>query len=264
MTTALADLCGLLVDLDGVVYEGDRPLPGVSTFFPFLREIGLPFLLTTNNSTLRPRQYVEKLARMDVVVSEDEVLGSAGATAQYLLRTAAPGTRVFVIGEDGLRTAILEAGFELSERDVEYVVVGLDRELTYEKLTLAVRHVLGGAAFIGSNPDTTLPMPDGVIPGAGSFHAAIRAATGVAPVVIGKPEPTLLLMGTERLGCAPAEAAILGDRLDTDIVGGSRAGLTTIMVLTGVSKPEDVERSPIKPDYVFEDLPAVQAALAAR
>ena len=198
---------------------------------------------------------------MGIVVAEDEVLGSAGATAQYLRHTAPPGARVFVIGEDGLRSAIAEAGFELADDEVQFVVVGLDRSLDYRKLTLAVRHVGGGAAFIGSNPDTTLPMPDGVIPGAGSFHAAIRAATGVAPLVIGKPEPTMFLMGTERLGGAPHEVAMIGDRLDTDIVGGSRAGLVTIMVLTGVSTAADVERSPIKPDFLFPDLPSVQAAL---
>ena len=252
---------GLLIDLDGVVYEGDRILPGAPELFRFLRERGLPLLLITNNSTLRPAQYVAKLARMDIQVAEREVLGSAEATAQYLRRAAQPGACVYVIGEGGLKSAIEEAGFELAESDVEYVVVGLDRELDYRKLTLAVRLVKAGAAFIGPNPDTTLPMPDGVIPGAGSFQAAIRAATGVQALVIGKPEPTMFLMGAERLGLPPAEVAMLGDRLDTDIVGAKRAGLSALLVLTGVSRLEDVERSPEKPDRVFADLAAVQAAL---
>ena len=253
----------LLIDLDGVVYEGERVLPGAAEFFRFLRARGLPFLLITNNSTLRPAEYVEKLARMDIQVAEREVLGSAEATAQYLRRAAEPGTRVYVIGEGGLKSAIEEAGFELAESDVAYVVVGLDRELDYRKLTLAVRLVIAGAAFIGPNPDTTLPMHDGIIPGAGSFQAAIRAATGVQALVIGKPEPTMFLMGAERLGLLPAEVAMLGDRLDTDIVGAKRAGLSALMVLTGVSRVEDVERSPEKPDFVFADLPAVQAAIEA-
>lgn len=239
---SLADVRGLLVDLDGVVWEGDRVLSGAPAFFRFLRRVGMPFRLITNNSTLRPDQYVAKLARMDIDVAPDEVLGSAGATARYLQQTARPGARVFVIGEDGLRSAVAEAGFELADRDVEYVVVGLDRELDYRKLTLAVRHVRAGATFIGSNPDTTLPVPEGVIPGAGAFHAAIAAATGVAPLVIGKPEPTMLRMGTELLGLAPDAVAVVGDRLDTDIVGGSRAGLATILVLTGVSKLLDLDR----------------------
>jgi 4-nitrophenyl phosphatase len=257
----LASVRALLVDLDGVVYHGDRPIPGAADFFQSVRRAGPPFLLITNNSTLGPSQYVEKLAQMGIDVAEDEVLGSAAATAQYLGHAAPAGARVFVVGEDGLRSAIVEAGFELADRDVQFVVVGLDRELDYAKLTRAVRLVSEGAAFVGPNPDTTLPMPDGIIPGAGALHAAITAATGVTPLVIGKPEPTLLLMGIERLGCAPADAAIIGDRLDTDIVGGSRAGLTTILVLTGVSTREDVARSPLKPDFVFDDLSAVGRAL---
>ncbi len=262
MNEMLASLRGLLVDLDGVVYEGDRVLPGAPEFFRFLRETGRPFLLTTNNSTLRPAQYAAKLAAMGIEVGEREVLGSAGATAQYLRSTAPPGARVFAIGEEGLLSAIGEAGFELADRDAEYVVVGLDRQLTYDKLTRAVRLVRAGATFIGSNPDTTLPMPDGVIPGAGSFHAAIFAATGVKPLVIGKPEPTMLVMGAERLGCEPDEAAIVGDRLDTDIVGGSRAGLHTILVLTGVSTLQDAERAAVRPELVVRDLPALQEALS--
>jgi 4-nitrophenyl phosphatase len=261
-SAALARLRGLLIDLDGVVYEGDRRLPGAAEFFRFLRAAALPFRLITNNSTLRPDQYVEKLERMDIRIGADEVLGSAGATARYLVHAAPPGARVFVIGEGGLRSAIADVGFVLAEDDVEYVV-GLDRALDYRKLTLAVRHVRAGAAFVGSNPDTTLPMPDGVIPGAGAFQAAIQAATGVAPLVIGKPEPTMFLMGAESLGYPPREVAIVGDRLDTDIVGGSRAGLMTVLVLTGVSTRDELERAAIKPALVFPDLPALRAALVA-
>ncbi|MCC6176965.1 MAG: HAD family hydrolase [Chloroflexi bacterium] len=252
---------GLLVDLDGVVYHGDRVIPDAPAFFRFLRKRGIPFLMTTNNSTLRPRQYVEKLARMDIEVTDDEVLGSAGATASYVAQHAWPGARVFAIGEEGLLSALEEAGLVLAESDVEYVVVGLDRRLDYRQLTLAVRLVAGGARFIGSNPDTTLPLEDGIIPGAGAFHAAITAATGVRPTVIGKPESTMLLLGCERLSLAPKEVAIIGDRLDTDIVGGLRAGLRTLLVLTGVSTLEDVDRSDVKPEAVFADLSELQAAL---
>jgi 4-nitrophenyl phosphatase len=190
------------------------------------------------------------------------VLASADATASYLSQQAPAGTRVYVIGEEGLKSSIEAAGLILDESDVRYVVVGLDRELTYQKLTQAVRLIRAGAAFVGPNPDTTLPTDDGVIPGAGSFQAAITAATGVRPLIIGKPEPTMLLIGCERLGTAPAETAIIGDRLDTDIVGGRRAGLQTLLVLTGVSTLEDVDRSDVKPDAIFDDLPELQAALA--
>lgn len=254
---------GLLIDLDGVVYEGDRVLPGAAAFFRFLRDRALPFLLITNNSTLRPAQYVEKLARMEIEVTEAEVLGSAEATAGYLRDNAPPGARVYVIGEGGLKLAIADAGFELVESNVEYVVVGLDRELDYRKLTLAVRLVRAGARFIGPNPDTTLPMPEGVIPGAGSFQALIHAATGVRATVIGKPEPTMFLMGAARLGLAPSQVAMVGDRLDTDIVGAKRAGVTALMVLTGVSRTEDIEASSEKPDRIFAQLANVQAAITA-
>jgi len=253
----------MLVDLDGVVYHGDTVVPGAPPFFRYLRLRGIPFLLTTNNSTLGPRQYVEKLAAMDIEVAESEVLGSADATASYLAQQAPLGTRVYVIGEAGLKNSIEAAGFVLAEADVRYVVVGLDRDLTYRKLTQAVRLVRAGATFIGPNPDTTLPTDDGVIPGAGSFQAAITAASGVKPLIIGKPEPTMLLIGCERLGLTPAETAIIGDRLDTDIVGGARAGLQTLLVLTGVSTLADIERSDVKPDHVFDDLPGLQTAIEA-
>src|SRR5262249_3675924 len=145
----------------------------------------------------------------------------------------------------------------------QFVVVGLDRQLTYQKLTTAVRLVRGGAAFVGPNPDTTLPTDDGIIPGAGSFQAAITAASGVKPLVIGQPEPAMLLIGCQRLGTSPADTAIIGDRLDTDIVGGYRAGLQTLLVLTGVSTRAEAEQVEVKPDWVFQDLPALQAAIEA-
>ena len=200
---------------------------------------------------------------MDIEVAESEVLASADATASYLRQQAPEGTRVYVIGESGLKKSIEAVGLTLGESDAGYVVVGLDRDLNYQKLTTAVRLLRAGAAFVGPNPDTTLPVDDGIIPGAGSFHALLTAATGVRPLIIGKPEPTMLVIGAERLGLAPAETAIIGDRLDTDIVGGARAGLQTILVLTGVSTRAEAAASEVKPDWVFEDLPALQAAIQA-
>ena len=252
---------GFLVDLDGVVYHGDRVIPGAPPFFRFLRSRGIPFLLTTNNSTLLPSQYVEKVARMDIEVAESEVLASADATASYLQQQAPNGARVYVIGESGLKDSIEAVGLTLADSDVQFVVVGLDRDLTYQKLTTAVRLLRAGAAFVGPNPDTTLPTDDGIIPGAGSFQALLTAATGAKPLIIGKPEPTMLVLGSQRLGLAPADAAIIGDRLDTDIVGGFRAGLKTILVLTGVSTRADAAAVEVKPDWIFEDLPSLQAAI---
>lgn len=254
---------GFLVDLDGVVYHGDRVIPSAPGFFRYLRERQIPFLLTTNNSTLGPPEYVTKLARMDIEVAESEVLASADATASYLKQQAPDGGRVYVIGESGLKSAIEVAGFTLAESDAQFVVVGLDRQLTYQKLTTAVRLVRGGAAFVGPNPDTTLPTDDGIIPGAGSFQAAITAASGIRPTIIGKPEPTMLLIGCQRIGTSPADTAIIGDRLDTDIVGGYRAGLKTILVLTGVSTRAEAAAVEVRPDWIFEDLPALQDAVEA-
>ncbi|MFN8522510.1 MAG: HAD-IIA family hydrolase [Chloroflexota bacterium] len=260
--TLPSDIRGLLLDLDGVVYHGDIVIPQAPPFFRFLRERGIPFLLTTNNSTMSSADYVQKLERMDIHVHDYEVLGSAEATGLYLQQQSSPGARAFVIGESGLRNAVEKAGLILAETDVEYVIVGLDRQVDYRKLTLAVNLVRGGATFIGPNPDTTLPMPVGVIPGAGSFQALITAASGRKPTIIGKPEPTMLAMGADRLSLPVAQVAMVGDRLDTDVLGANRAGMPCIMVLTGVSSRADLTTSPAQPGLVLEDLAELQALLA--
>ena len=251
----LAQLRGFLIDLDGVVYTGSEVVPSAPSFFQLLREMALPFLLTTNNSSRRADQFAARLADMGISVRPEEVLTSAQATAEFLATTAPLGSPVFVIGEVGLRTSLEAQGFRLvDDASAKYVVVGLDRGFNYQKLTVAIRAVLNGAQFIGPNPDPSLPMEDGLSPGAGAFQAAITAATGVQPIIIGKPEPTMLTIGLRLLGCASQEAAMIGDRLDTDIVGGKRAGMATILVLSGVATADLAAASPIKPDYVLRDL----------
>lgn len=261
MTQPLEGIRGLLIDLDGVVYQGHEVIPGAPAFFQRLRESGWPFLAITNNSSATTQQFADRLTIMGIPTAPSEVLTSAIATGEYLQRLAPAGGRAFVIGETGLRQSVESVGFTLTESDPEFVIVGLDRSFDYHKLTVAIRAVLQGAVFIGSNPDTTLPAEDGVIPGAGSFQAAIRAATGVTPTVIGKPQPTLISMALERLGLAPREAALIGDRLDTDILGGQRAGVATILVLTGISTRADLGDSDIQPTLVAENLDEVAAAL---
>ena len=252
---ALQELRGFLIDLDGVVYTGTEVVPGAPDFFELLRERETPFLLITNNSTRRAVQFAAGLGEMGIPVRPEEVLTSAEATAEFLAGSAPPGARAYVIGEQGLRSSLEARGFILvDDAGADYVVVGLDRGFDYRKLTIAMRAVLGGAQFVGSNPDVSLPMEDGLCPGAGAFQAAISAATGVRPLIIGKPEPTMLSIGLRMLDCAPQEAAIVGDRLDTDIVGGQRAGMVTILVLSGVVSAEVAAGSPIKPDYVLADL----------
>jgi 4-nitrophenyl phosphatase len=253
--TPLEQLRGFLIDLDGVVYTGSQVLPGAPEFFTLLRELSVPFLLITNNSSRRADQFAAMLEVMGIPVRPEEILTSAQATAQFLATSAPNGSRAYVIGEDGLRSSLEAHGFVLVDGpEAEYVVVGLDRQFDYRKLTTAIRAVLGGARFVGPNPDTTLPLEDGLSPGAGAFQAAISAATGIRPTIVGKPEPTMLSIGLRLLDCAPHEAAIVGDRLDTDVLGGQRAGMVTILVLTGVSNPEAVAVSQIKPDYVVRSL----------
>jgi 4-nitrophenyl phosphatase len=260
----LRQLRGFLIDLDGVVYTGSEVIPGAPQFFGVLRRLDLPFKLITNNSSRRAEQFAERLAGMDIQVAPQEILTSAWATAEVLADSAPPGSRAFVIGEEGLRSCLEARGFRLvNDERADYVVVGLDRGFNYAKLTTAIRAVLNGARFVGPNPDTTLPMEDGLSPGAGSVQAAITAATGVQPLIIGKPEPTMLQLGLRQLGCEAAQAAMVGDRLDTDVVGGQRAGMVTILVLSGVVSAEVAAGSPIKPDYVLADLAELGEKLTA-
>lgn len=255
MALPLADLRGFLIDLDGVVYTGSEVIPGGPEFFRLLRRLKLPFLLITNNSSRRADQFAARLAGMGIAVEESEILTSAQATADYLAERAAPGRRAFVIGEEGLRSCLEARGFRLVEDpDADYVVVGLDRGFDYAKLTTAIRAIARGARFVGPNPDVSLPVEDGLAPGAGAFQAAIKACTGVEPLIVGKPELPMLEMGIKRLGRPPTRTAMIGDRLDTDIAGGLRAGMATILVLSGIETAETAAASPIRPDYVLRDL----------
>ncbi len=251
----LAHIRYLLVDMDGVLYRGSMPLPGAATLLDWLRRQGIAFLFLTNNSTRTPQQHVHKLAEMGIAAGPEQVLTSSLATRAYLERRAARGTPVYLIGQRGLEEAMLADGyFVLDDRAPRYVVVGLDTGLTYDKLRRACLLIRGGATFIGTNPDRTFPSPEGITPGCGSILAALQAATDVSPTVIGKPERWLMEEGMRRLGADPDQTAVLGDRLDTDIAGGRRLGLTTLMVLTGVHGLRDLDSSPVQPDAVFADL----------
>jgi 4-nitrophenyl phosphatase len=261
MPTALRDLRALIIDMDGVLWHGEVPLPGLTDFFAVLRARGLRFVLATNNASRTPQQYVAKLARMGVTVAGEEILTSALAAASYLKEVAAPGARVYVIGEDGLREALAGAGFTLCDGEAEYVVVGMDHGLTWHKLAQATLNIRAGAVFIGANPDLTLPTERGVVHGNGAILVALQAASGVAPIIMGKPEPRLYRQALARLGTAAACTAALGDRLETDILGAARAGLPAIFVLSGVSTRAELAASPYQPDWVFEGIEELTEAL---
>lgn len=260
-TRLLQRIRTFLVDLDGVVYTGNTPIPGAAAFFEFLSQTGRRFQCITNNSTLTAAQYVAKLAAMNIPVDETQVLTSPQATAVYLGERLGPGARIFPIGEEGLARALLDAGFRLVDHDPDAVVCGLDRRLTYDRLAGACFAIRAGAPFVATNPDLALPTERGFLPGNGATIAYLHAATGIAPVVIGKPEATMLRIAMERSAARPEETAIVGDGLLTDMHAGERAGVTRILVLTGVTSRADLDTPPMPPDFIFDDLPALQAAL---
>jgi 4-nitrophenyl phosphatase len=248
---------GLLIDLDGVVYTGHQAIPGAAGFLAAARQRGFPFLLVTNNSTTAPEQVAERLVGVHIDVRPEEILTSAEAAMAHVRSSSPDAARVLVVGEAGLRRAAARHGLEVVEDgEADWVVAGLDRTFDYEKLTRATRAIRAGARFLASNTDALLPVEGGaVLPGAGSIVAAIRAATGVEPVVVGKPEPALFQHGLGKLGgLKPSEAAMVGDRLDTDIDGARAAGLRTILVLSGMTTRGLLATTTLQPDAVVADL----------
>ncbi|MFQ5859784.1 MAG: HAD-IIA family hydrolase [Anaerolineae bacterium] len=260
MSVSLRTIKAFVIDMDGVLYRGQARLPGARAFLLALQREDVPYVLLTNNSTLTVAQYVEKLRRMDIEVAPERILTSAVATALYLAGRAEPGTPMYMIGMDGLEEALREQGFVLTDGNPEYVVVGLDTDATYQALSTATLAIRDGAAFIGTNPDPTLPTERGLEPGAGAILAAIEAATGVQPQIIGKPQPGAFEVALRRLNTRPGETAMLGDRMETDVVGGARAGLRTILVLTGATSRDDLANAEVEPDWVFDRLEQVLAA----
>jgi 4-nitrophenyl phosphatase len=244
----------LLIDMDGVLWRGDEPLPGLERFFAFLRRHDVAFTLATNNASRTPEQYAAKLASFGVEVPLETILTSSLVVAAYLSDIAPSGSRVSIIGEDGLAQALKDRGFSLSDDDASYVVVGWDRELTWEELTTASLLIHHGAAFIGTNPDVTFPTERGPAPGNGAILAALEAATGVSPTVTGKPEPRMYEEALRRMEATPETTAMIGDRIDTDIAGAANVGLTTVLTLSGITQPEDLGTSSIKPDLVCKDI----------
>jgi 4-nitrophenyl phosphatase len=250
----------LITDMDGVLWRGQEPLPGLVEFFRFLRSANIRFVCATNNATTLAAKLAERLQGWGADVTPDEIVTSSTATADYLATILPPGSRLYVIGMEGLRAPLRECGFELVEGDVAAaakvaaVVVGVDWNVTYNHFKQAALLIRGGAKFIGTNGDRTFPTPEGIIPGNGSLLALIETATDVKPIVIGKPEPVLYEMSLKRMDARPDQTLVLGDRLETDILGAVRLNLKSALVLSGVTTREELARSDYQPDWVFDDL----------
>jgi 5'-nucleotidase len=249
-----------LMDMDGVLVREDQPIPGADQFVARLRERGLPFLVLTNNSMFTRRDLAARLAANGLNVPEEAIWTSALATARFL-EDQRPNGSAFVIGEAGLTTALHDAGYTLTERTPDYVVLGETRTYSFERITRAIRLIEGGARFIATNPDPIGPTPDGPVPATGSVAALISRATGVDPYFIGKPNPLMMRSALNAIDAHSETAAIVGDRMNTDVVSGLEAGMETVLVLTGVTTREEAERYPYRAsrivDSVAELLPAI-------
>jgi 4-nitrophenyl phosphatase len=256
-----------IFDMDGVLYRGRDVLPGVQELLDALTLRERKFMMATNNSMSTPEAYERRLAEMGLEVPASAVITSALATHDYLLRTLPEGSGIYVIGMPALREQLFSDGVfhpvQYGEEQPAAVVIGLDLTFTYEKLKAAHEALQQGARFIATNADTTLPTESGLVPGAGSIVAALAAASGRQPVVIGKPETPMLEMAMLRMGVRPEETVMVGDRLDTDVLAGERAGMLTVLVLTGVSSRDDLAEAEALPDMIVSDLPSLVEALTA-
>jgi NagD protein len=248
-----------VIDMDGVVYHGHQLIPGAAEFVDRLRAGGHRFLFLTNNSQWTPRDLRHRLDQIGITVDESAFHTSALATADFLQQQKPNGT-AYVIGGAGVTNALYGVGYTLTERNPDYVVVGDTRSYDFEKIERAIRLVLGGARFIATNVDMTGPSETGIQPACGALVAPIELATGKKPYFIGKPNPLMMRTALRKLGAHSAESFMVGDRMDTDILGGTEAGMKTILVLSGVSTLETVEQYPYRPNYIFEDVGCIPVA----
>ena len=242
-----------LMDMDGVLVREQYAIPGAAEFLSRLEERGTPFMVLTNNSMYTRRDLAARLRRSGLEVPEESIWTSALATATFL-EDQRPGGSAFVIGEVGLTTALHESGYTLTESDPDYVVLGETRTYSFERITEAIRLIGAGARFIATNPDNIGPSLDGPLPATGSYAALISRATGVAPYFVGKPNPLMMRSALNALDAHSEHTAMIGDRMDTDVVSGLEAGLEAILVLTGVTSRAEAERHPYRPSRIVESV----------
>ena len=253
-----SNIKALIIDMDGVIWKGDAPIGDLPATFNRIRERGLKFVFATNNGTKTPEEYKQKLAELGVEIETSQMVTSAQGIAFLLAQKFPHGTKIFIIGEDGVRTALEEKGFEVltveNAAQAQVFVMGIDRGINFQKVAEATLLVRAGVPFYTTNADKTFPTPRGEIPGSGSWLSVITSATGVEPIVAGKPFPYLMELSLEKLGTKKEETLVVGDRLETDIAAGQSVGCPTALVLSGVSTKEQADKWEQKIEFIADDL----------
>ena len=247
-----------ICDMDGVIYHGNRLIPHVNEFIDWLEKNGKQFLFLTNGSGRSPRELAQKLERMGLHVGQEHFYTSAQATASFL-ESQCEGGSVYVIGEPGLTYALYEAGFSMNDVNPDYVVFGATTSLNYEQIQKAARLVMGGAKLIGTNSDLTDPSEDGIIPACRALISPIEMATGRKAYFVGKPNPLMMRHAVKKLGCHRTDAILIGDRMDTDIIAGIETEIDTVLVLSGVTGMNDLEKFPYRPKYILNHVGEIAA-----
>ena len=245
-----------LMDMDGVLVRGRTAIPGAGEFVARLTAQNIPYLVLTNNPIYTPRDLAHRLQTAGLHVPEDRIFTSALATARFL-DAQLPDAKAYVIGESGLTDAIHSVGYVITDHDPDYVVLGETHGYNYTNITKAVRLISAGARFVATNPDASGPSEEGIVPACGAMAALIERATGVAPFFVGKPNPLMMRSALNYLGVHSEDTVMIGDRMDTDIISGVNSGMETILVLTGVTRRDEVERYPYRPTHVAESIAEV-------
>jgi NagD protein len=251
--TRKREIRSYLMDMDGVLIREDHAIPGADAFIAGLREKQIPFLVLTNNSIYTTRDLSARLRAFGIDIGEDDIWTSALATARFL-DDQRPGGTAYVIGEAGLSTALHAAGYTMTDADPDYVVLGETRTYSFERITQAIRLIEGGARFIATNPDVTGPSLQGPLPATGAVAALITKATGVEPYFVGKPNPLMMRSALNAIDAHSESSAMIGDRMDTDIISGMEAGMETILVLSGLTTREDAEREPYRASRIVDSI----------
>jgi len=249
----LAEARGIISDMDGVIYHGNRLLPGAQAFVEWLRYADKRFLFLTNSSERSRRELHEKLRRLGIDVPIENFYTSALATAEFLA-SQTPGGSAYVVGEAGLTNALYDVGFTMNDVDPDYVVIGETRSYSFEKIERAINLVMRGAKLVGTNPDLTGPVESGLVPACGALIRPIELATGARPYFVGKPNPLMMRQALVRIECRREETLIVGDRMDTDIIAGIESEIGTVLLLSGVTSAEEVGTFPYQPQYILQGI----------